>query len=358
MDSLLAPESLFSAIGSGTQRLFSLDAKFSEFEIERPSSEMESDIDIIAALIVIPRSVTSIASASRDARGTLWPLIFGIQSVNDTEKLRGEYFALLKKYSHSEPSPNFTLIHKDVNRTDVSVLGSLWDIHLKMKGATSEIGSSDLNDRKISEAKADAAAIEATYAGKDVDAVELPPYQEIMCRILKLYSLCTQSDYAQGMSDILSPIFASVDFDEVLTFWIFLSFLTGKPASKGFELAPLVQDASFFSLHSFYSVVDSSQMKQALWTIGQLLRLLNIELYSHLRKNGLESLLVCYRWLLVWFKREFSFEDTCQLWEPTEIRALRCAFAFGAALGDNSIVHQHIRRNDRGTFGSFNALAF
>lgn len=63
MDSLLAPESLFSAIGSGTQRLFSLDAKFSEFEIERPSSEMESDIDIIAALIVIPRSVTSIGIA-------------------------------------------------------------------------------------------------------------------------------------------------------------------------------------------------------------------------------------------------------------------------------------------------------
>ena len=58
MDSLLAPESLLAAIGSGTQRLFSLDTKFSEFDTDRPSSEVESDIDIIASLIVIPRSVT------------------------------------------------------------------------------------------------------------------------------------------------------------------------------------------------------------------------------------------------------------------------------------------------------------
>ena len=219
---------------------------------------------------------------------------------------------MLKKYSHQAPSPNFTLIRKDVNRTDVSILSSLWDRHSKTKDVSLEAESSSPSNIELDHIET---SIDTNASStKDISS-EFESYQETMCRILKLYSLCTKSDYAQGMSDILSPIFASVDFDEVLAFWIFLSFLTGKPASKGLGLVPSLQNISFFSLHSFYSVVDSSEMKQALWTISQLLRLLNVDLYCHLRKNGLESLLVCYRWLLVWFKREFSFEDTCQLWE-------------------------------------------
>lgn len=32
------------------------------------------------------------------------------------------------------------------------------------------------------------------------------------------------------------------------------------------------------------------------------------------------SLCFCFRWLLIWFKREFSFEDILSLWEVREVR--------------------------------------
>lgn len=31
------------------------------------------------------------------------------------------------------------------------------------------------------------------------------------------------------------------------------------------------------------------------------------------------SLCFCFRWLLIWFKREFSFEDILTLWEVMEL---------------------------------------
>jgi hypothetical protein len=39
------------------------------------------------------------------------------------------------------------------------------------------------------------------------------------------------------------------------------------------------------------------------------------ELYAHLEKNDCNNLFFCFRWLLVWFKREFEWEDVIQLWE-------------------------------------------
>lgn len=37
------------------------------------------------------------------------------------------------------------------------------------------------------------------------------------------------------------------------------------------------------------------------------------------------SLCFCFRWLLIWFKREFSFEDILLLWEVRERRAASAA---------------------------------
>lgn len=38
------------------------------------------------------------------------------------------------------------------------------------------------------------------------------------------------------------------------------------------------------------------------------------------------SLCFCFRWLLIWFKREFSFEDILVLWEVSEVIVMSSVF--------------------------------
>src|SRR5947207_1429180 len=39
------------------------------------------------------------------------------------------------------------------------------------------------------------------------------------------------------------------------------------------------------------------------------------KLYAHLEKSGSDEFFFLFRQLLVWFKREFSWDDVCTLWE-------------------------------------------
>lgn len=304
-------------------------------------------------------------------------------SKEEVNTLSKSYFYLLEENANSFSSVNLSLIKKDVCRTDVLILRKLWERHLYVQNnshssqhnqnnqevsttafnLTSSLNSINTENPISDRFKDDNNCLKKSISmdtlenntfsmdtqennsiaaeccqirlqkdqiidkkEQDIDLCKnnnlqsLTAYQEKMCQILSLYSVYTKTEYVQGMSDILSPIFASVDFDEVVSFWIFYYLMNGVSFTKGSLIEPesllcLQQNNSCFTLHSFYAAIDSLDMKEALWTIGQLLRMLNRDLYFHLQEHGLESLLVCYRWLLVWFKREFSFEDICRLWE-------------------------------------------
>uniref|UniRef100_A0A671XIP5 TBC1 domain family member 15 n=1 Tax=Sparus aurata TaxID=8175 RepID=A0A671XIP5_SPAAU len=95
--------------------------------------------------------------------------------------------------------------------------------------------------------------------------------------------------YVQGMSDLLSPILF-VTQNEVESFWCLTGFM---------EL-----------LHQNFEESQEA-MKHQLIQLSILLKALDPELYS--QDSG--SLCFCFRWLLIWFKREFSFEDILILWE-------------------------------------------
>uniref|UniRef100_A0A3B4GG31 TBC1 domain family, member 17 n=1 Tax=Pundamilia nyererei TaxID=303518 RepID=A0A3B4GG31_9CICH len=87
--------------------------------------------------------------------------------------------------------------------------------------------------------------------------------------------------YVQGMSDLLSPILF-VTQNEVESFWCLTGFM---------ELVVSKNICSLFCyrLSPFLACPSDSQ------------------------DSG--SLCFCFRWLLIWFKREFSFEDILTLWE-------------------------------------------
>ena len=99
--------------------------------------------------------------------------------------------------------------------------------------------------------------------------------------------------YVQGMSDLLSPLYA-VFQDDALAFWCFTSFM--RRMSRNF-------------------VRSQMGMRSQLNTLDQLVQLLDPKLYVHLQSADSTNFFFFFRMLLVWYKREFEWSDTLRLWE-------------------------------------------
>ncbi|KAI8830378.1 rab-GTPase-TBC domain-containing protein [Chytriomyces cf. hyalinus JEL632] len=113
------------------------------------------------------------------------------------------------------------------------------------------------------------------------------PHQNLLRDILITYA-CSYpgSDkigYVQGMSDLLSPILIVCDGDEKKNF-----------------------------------LVDGSGMRMQLETMQKLLRTTDPTLHAHLMRLDALNLFCCFRWFLCAFKREFTLQDTCVIWEVVE----------------------------------------
>jgi TBC1 domain family member 15 len=99
--------------------------------------------------------------------------------------------------------------------------------------------------------------------------------------------------YVQGMSDLLSPLYA-VFQDDAVAFWAFVNFM--QRMSRNF-------------------VRSQSGMRSQLSTLDQLVQLLDPKLYLHLQSADSTNFFFFFRMLLVWYKREFSWPDVLRLWE-------------------------------------------
>ncbi|KZO95167.1 RabGAP/TBC [Calocera viscosa TUFC12733] len=97
-----------------------------------------------------------------------------------------------------------------------------------------------------------------------------------------------------GMSDLCSPLYVAFDGEESMTFWCFTRFME--------RMKP-----NFLR--------DQSGMKKQLLTLQQLIAVMDPELYRHLEKTDSLNLFFCFRWILIAFKREFSFDEVMRLWE-------------------------------------------
>ena len=100
--------------------------------------------------------------------------------------------------------------------------------------------------------------------------------------------------YVQGMSDLCSPLYIMCEGDEVATFWCFVGLMERTKSN-------------------FYR--DQSGMKTQLLLLQKLINIMDPVLYAHLERTDSLNLFFCFRWLLVRFKREFTFDETLALWE-------------------------------------------
>ncbi|XP_067622806.1 TBC1 domain family member 15 [Eurosta solidaginis] len=99
--------------------------------------------------------------------------------------------------------------------------------------------------------------------------------------------------YVQGMSDLLAPIL-SVQGNEVDAFWCFVGFMN-------------MIFANFD--------IDQAGMKTQFRQLQRLIEFSNPRLYNYMATHDSDNMFFCFRWLLVWYKREFSNDDVLKLWE-------------------------------------------
>lgn len=117
---------------------------------------------------------------------------------------------------------------------------------------------------------------------------------EVMKDILVTYNFYnTDLGYVQGMSDLLAPLYVAME-NEAMAFWAFTKFMDRVQSN-------------------FY--IDQSGMHGQLQLLKQLIQFMDPELFKRLEDTETSNLFFCFRWLLVWFKREFEWEDVIRLWE-------------------------------------------
>ena len=125
-------------------------------------------------------------------------------------------------------------------------------------------------------------------------AGENNPNGDLLQDILMTYVMYNfDVGYVQGMSDLLAPILCTME-DEVDAFWCFVGFMD--LVYTNFDL-------------------DQAGMKRQLQDLNKLMALANPRLFNYFKEHDSENMYFCFRWLLVWFKREFSQEDIMELWE-------------------------------------------
>lgn len=123
--------------------------------------------------------------------------------------------------------------------------------------------------------------------------------------------------YVQGMSDLLAPILCVMN-NEVDAFWCFVGFM---------ELVYTNFD------------MDQAGMKRQLQDLNNLTALANPRLFHYFEEHGSENMYFCFRWLLVWFKREFNHSDVLTLWEVlwTKLPCINFHLLFSVAILDDQM---------------------
>jgi hypothetical protein len=160
---------------------------------------------------------------------------------------------------------------------------------------------------------------------KDQDGQSL----NILRNILLTYGMWNfDLGYCQGMGDLLSPILHVIR-DEAQSFWCFVCLME---TPKALDTSFTYDENELFDMEkkrlegngpniihhmqcSGHFEMNSKYMEKQLNKLAQIAQLLDKDWYAYLEERGATNFFFCFRWILVLFKREFTFEDIKILWE-------------------------------------------
>lgn len=86
-----------------------------------------------------------------------------------------------------------------------------------------------------------------------------------------------------------------------------------------------------FRLKEANFLMDQLEIKQQLANLQTLLEFIDSKFAEYLEKNDSLNMYFCFRWILILFKREFTFPDIMKLWEVCIERGLMKIFRYFSA---------------------------
>ncbi|KAK3819174.1 MAG: hypothetical protein J3R72DRAFT_459926 [Linnemannia gamsii] len=258
------------------------------------------------------REVVFRGGIEHDIRIEVWKFFLGIYPWNSTEAERvalraskaEEYYALKREWFDDASTQDDEAfqeqklrIEKDVHRTDRTISFFASETLPNFSGDFTGVGSNEnlelLKDilltyniwaaKSPSDRSTPTSKVNTLSSGDSASQAESSSPAEP--NLLE--------GYVQGMSDLLAPVFAVMG-DEVMGFWAFVGVM--EKTKK-----------------NFYR--DQVGMQSQLETLCKMIQVLDPKLYKHLEKCEALNLFFCFRWLLIWFKREFEWVDIMRLWE-------------------------------------------
>lgn len=162
----------------------------------------------------------------------------------------------------------------------------------------------------------------------DVSNVKNPHLCKLREILLTFNQYNDKLGYVQGMTDLLSPIYVTLQ-DDALSFQCFVKFMDR-------------MERNFLS--------DQSGMRDQMNTLNELVQFMLPELYIHLEKCDSNNLFFFFRMLLVWYKREFAWRDVLRLWEIlwTDYYSSQFHLFFALAIlqKNEKIIIDHLRQFD------------
>lgn len=272
----------------------------------------------------------------KDARKEAWPFLLGVYAWDSSKRerettkqnLQTSYSDFKRRWTDDDTKRGTDFwkdqkvrIEKDIHRNDRHL-----DIFKDKKRSPSSVGANlHTTERASRDSSPETPDEESEWDLANIGNVHLFRMREIL---LTFNEYNTNLGYVQGMTDLLSPIYV-VFRDEVLSFWAFAGFM--ERMERNF-------------------VRDQSGMKKQMLVLNELVQFMLPDLFRHLEKCESTDLFFFFRMLLVWYKREFEWEEVNTLWEVlwTDLYSSQYhLFLALAVLSDNErIMKQNLQRFD------------
>lgn len=275
-----------------------------------------------------------------DVRKEAWPFLLGVFPWDSLAKERETIFQSLQ-YGYSDYKRRWVddeekrqaefwkdqkvRIEKDIHRNDRNL--EIFKDNKRSNSTASGQGTSHENQAATNERES---SPETPDEDEDWNLAHISNRHLFSMReILLTYNEYNDNlGYVQGMTDLLSPIYV-VFQSETMAFWTFAGFM--ERMERNF-------------------VRDQSGMKRQMLVLNELVQFMLPNLFRHLEKCESTDLFFFFRMLLVWYKREFEWEQVNTLWEVlwTDFYSSQYhLFVALAVLSDNErIIIQNLLRFD------------
>ncbi|KAF9792136.1 GTPase-activating protein gyp7 [Thelephora terrestris] len=238
---------------------------------------------------VFRRGISSVG----DLRRTVWPLLLGVLEWDTTtegreklwEEKRKRYYELRDEWCGVPEVFERQDVLEERHRIDVDCRRTDRAVSLFAQPPTSP-------DDKTASARYAIVSPQNDEIGAQAPSNE---HTEQLAAILLTYGFYERElGYVQGMSDLCAPIYVVMGGEPEMTFWCLVEVMDRMKQNF---------------------LRDQSGMKKQLSTLQQLIAVMDPELYRHFEKAEALNLFFCFRWVLIAFKREFSFNEVLRLWE-------------------------------------------